>query len=106
MLNNTREVGENEMAPMTVLELEVNNHPGVMSHICGLFSRRAYNLEGIVCITIGSGLTSRMLLQVNEQSKLEQIIKQVKKLPDVFKLTRHDQGHLIFDEIETKLRSS
>jgi len=23
-----------------VLELEVNNHPGVMSHICNLFARR------------------------------------------------------------------
>jgi acetolactate synthase-1/3 small subunit len=27
--------------PQAVLELTVNNHPGVMSHICGLFARGA-----------------------------------------------------------------
>lgn len=32
---------------LTMLRLSVNNHPGVMSHICGLFAGRAYNLEGI-----------------------------------------------------------
>ena len=31
----------------TVLELDVNNHAGVMSHVVGMFSRRAYNVEGI-----------------------------------------------------------
>jgi acetolactate synthase-1/3 small subunit len=81
---------------IAVLELTVNNHPGVMSHICGLFSRRAYNLEGIVCVPIGSGETSRMWLQVNEDRKLEQVIKQVQKLPDVRRVVRHEDGHAVF----------
>jgi len=81
---------------VTVLELTVNNHPGVMSHICGLFSRRAYNVEGIVCVPIGAGATSKMWLQVNEESKLEQVIKQVQKLHDVLALIRHDDGHPVF----------
>ena len=83
----------------TVLELIVNNHPGVMSHICGLFSRRAYNVEGIVCVPIGEGDTSKMWLQVNEEEKLEQVIKQVKKLPDVLNLERHDAGHPVFERL-------
>ena len=29
----------------TVLELDVNNHAGVMSHVVGLSSRRAYNVD-------------------------------------------------------------
>jgi len=86
---------ENQTAIM-VLELTVNNHPGVMSHICGLFSRRAYNLEGIVCVPIGSGEVSRMWLQVNEETKLEQVIKQVQKLPDVLCVERHAAGHAVF----------
>lgn len=87
---------------MTVLELMVNNHPGVMSHICGLFSRRAYNLESIVCLPIVTGEDtaqrgkSRMWLQLNEDMKLEQIIKQVNKLEDVLSVTRHDRGHEVF----------
>ncbi|TKB26009.1 acetolactate synthase small subunit [Desulfopila sp. IMCC35006] len=86
---------ENRSAVM-VLELMVNNHPGVMSHICGLFSRRAYNLEGIVCMPIGAGELSRMWLQVNEELKLEQVIKQVQKLPDVVSVARHAAGHPVF----------
>ncbi len=86
---------ENRSAIM-VLELKVNNHPGVMSHICGLFSRRAYNLEGIVCMPIGTGEVSRMWLQVNEDLKLEQVIKQVQKLPDVLSVERHAAGHQVF----------
>lgn len=81
---------------IAVLELTVNNHPGVMSHICGLFSRRAYNVEGIVCLPVEGTTTSKMWLQVNEETKLEQIIKQVNKLADVICLTRHDEGHKVF----------
>ena len=80
----------------TVLELTVNNHPGVMSHICGLFSRRAYNLEGIVCVPVGTGAISRMWLQVNETEKLEQVVKQVQKLPDVLVVQRYEGGHPVF----------
>ncbi|MFW5771081.1 MAG: ACT domain-containing protein, partial [Spirochaetota bacterium] len=42
-----------------VIELLVNNHPGVMSHITGLIMRRACNIEGILCGTVGDGNTSR-----------------------------------------------
>lgn len=87
--------GDNNSAIM-VLELKVNNHPGVMSHICGLFSRRAYNLEGIVCVPVEAGEVSRMWLQVNEELKLEQVIKQLQKLPDVLSVERHEAGHAVF----------
>ena len=44
-----------EQLTRPVLEIDVNNHPGVMSHVVGLFSRRAYNVEGIICVPVGSG---------------------------------------------------
>ncbi len=71
-----------------VLELIVNNHPGVMYHICGLFSRRSCNLEGILCLPIGDGHQSRMWLLLNSERRLEQIIKQVAKLEDVLNVRR------------------
>jgi len=80
----------------TVLELTVNNHPGVMSHICGLFSRRAYNVEGIVCLPMGSGERSRIWLRVNESTKLMQVMKQLEKLPDVFNVARLESGDDVF----------
>lgn len=84
----------------TILELTVKNHPGVMSHICGLFSRRAYNLEGILCLPAGDGSRSRIWLLVNEDGRLEQIMKQVGKLADVVALRRHGAEHEVFSRLE------
>ena len=67
----------------TIIELKVRNHPGVMSHITGLFSRRAFNLEGIVCAPVGDGTQSRMILLVNKNHRLDQMVKQLNKLYDV-----------------------
>jgi acetolactate synthase-1/3 small subunit len=69
-----------------ILVLTVNNHPGVMSHITGLFSRRAFNLEGILCAPIGDCSKSRMYLLVNEDDRLNQIFSQLSKLYDVLNI--------------------
>jgi len=79
-----------------VLQLEVNNHPGVMSHICSLFARRAYNLEAIACVPVGGGETSRIWLQVDEAERLEQVIKQIRKLPDVRSVSHQEGDHPVF----------
>ena len=70
-----------------IIELTVRNHPGVMSHIAGLFARRAFNLEGIVCKKIGDGTKSQMLLLVNEDHRIEQLVKQLRKLYDVLEVS-------------------
>lgn len=68
-----------------VLELRVRNHPGAMSHITGLFARRAFNLEAIVCVPNAddAGATSTMLLGVADDPRLEQVERQLEKLHDV-----------------------
>ena len=85
--------------PQTVLELDVNNHAGVMSHIVGLFSRRAYNVEGILCMPVGTGRTSRIWLTVNEDARLEQMLRQIEKLEDVLVVHRHGAGHEVFERV-------
>lgn len=83
-----------------VIELTVNNHPGVMSHITGLFSRRAFNLEGILCGRVGDGSTSKIYLLVSKDDRLDQIIKQVKKLYDVLDFKLHeDYNSALFDRV-------
>lgn len=67
----------------TVLALRVRNHPGVMSHICGLFARRAFNLEGILCMPVDDGSESEMWLLVGAVKALDQVLKQLTKLEDV-----------------------
>ena len=90
--------------PRTVLELTVNNHPGVMSHVCGLFARRAYNVEGILCMPIGDGATSRIWLLVNEDARLDQMMKQTEKLHDVRAVRRHPATHEVFTQLEAFFR--
>ncbi|MDR0441739.1 MAG: acetolactate synthase small subunit [Candidatus Accumulibacter sp.] len=87
-----------------ILELEVNNHAGVMSHVVGLFSRRAYNVEGIVCMPIGDGRQSRIWLKVNEETRLEQMIRQIEKLEDVLVVRRHGAEHEVFERVEEFFR--
>lgn len=80
----------------TVLELTVNNHPGVMSHVCGLFSRRAWNMEGIICMPLRNGDTSRIWLLVRDDGRLEQMIRQMLNLHDVLEVRRHGADHEVF----------
>lgn len=87
-----------------VLEIDVNNHPGVMSHVVGLFSRRAYNVEGILCLPVGDGRQSRIWLLVNEDSRLPQMIKQAEKLEDVIAIRRHQADHAVFSDLEAFFR--
>ena len=95
---------ENQALSRTVLELDVNNHAGVMSHIVGLFSRRAYNVEGILVMPVGNGDTSRIWLMVNEEARLEQMVKQVEKLEDVLAVRRHGATHEVFERMEEYFR--
>ena len=83
-----------------ILELSVNNHPGVMSHICNLFARRAFNVEGILCMPVADGTHSRIWLLVCEDSRLEQMIRQLEKLEDVLSVRRHGAEHEVFERLE------
>jgi acetolactate synthase I/III small subunit len=87
-----------------IVELLVQNHPGVMSHITGLFSRRAFNLEGILCGRVGDGSRSRMYLLVRNDDFLEQIIKQLSKLHDVVQVNVHeDYNYEVFNSLDSLL---
>ena len=91
------EIGnEANEAGLYVLKLTVNDHPGVMSHVCGLFARRCYNLEGVMVRSIKGQSDkpgkyekrSLMWLLLNEDEKSEQIIRQTEKLLDVIQIER------------------
>ena len=98
---NTIAKSKNQTGCRAVLELNVNNHTGVMSHVAGLFSRRAYNIEGILCMPVGSGEISRIWLLVNDDERLEQMMKQVAKLEDIYEVRRHEGNHAVFKNLGT-----
>lgn len=83
-----------------ILELTVRNHPGVMTHVCGLFARRAFNVEGILCLPLPDGDHSRIWLQVAEDQRLEQMVSQIDKLEDVIQIIRHQDDPGVFNKLE------
>ena len=80
-----------------VLRLLVRNHPGVMSHVCGLFARRAFNVEGILCMPVSDGSRSVVLLLVHEDDRIEQVVRQLRKLEDVVEVGPLPGGHDAFE---------
>lgn len=86
-----------------VLRLLVRNHAGVMSHVCGLFARRGFNVDGILCVPLGNGDRSAILLLVNEDERLEQVVRQLRKLEDVLDVARSPEGRRAFEAVTTLL---
>ncbi len=84
----------------TILELTVANHPGVMSHIMGLFARRAFNVDAILCLPLPDTECSRVWLRVCEDTRLPQVVSQLEKLADVRSVSRRPAHHTAFQDLE------
>jgi len=86
-------------AEQTVLRLIVRNHPGVMSHLCGLFARRGFNVEGILCVPLDDGASSAVLLLVADDRRNAQIVAQLRKLEDVIEVHPDPAARSTFDAV-------
>lgn len=65
----------------------VENKPGVLSRVSGLFSRRGFNIESLAVGTTENPSMSRMTIVVEgDERDLEQITKQLYKLVDTLKV--------------------
>ncbi len=73
-----------------VLSALVNNKPGVLTKIAGLYARRGYNIESLAVSPTENPGKSRMTIVVNAEDELviRQITAQMDKLIDV--ITVHD----------------
>jgi len=69
------------------LSVLVENKPGVLARIAGLFSRRGFNIDSLAVGPTEHSEISRMTIVVNvEDSPLEQVTKQLNKLVEVIKI--------------------
>jgi acetolactate synthase-1/3 small subunit len=70
-----------------VLSLLVDNQPGVLSRIAGLFSGRGYNIESLcVAETTDPNISRLTIVTKGNQPLIEQIKKQLNKLINVVKV--------------------
>lgn len=78
----------------------VNNQPGVLRRVAGLFSRRGFNIESI---TVGTseeeGLSRMCIVTTGDDNTLEQISKQLYKLIDVIKVVNLSSNPMVGREL-------
>jgi acetolactate synthase-1/3 small subunit len=78
---------DNRKKLKTTLSLLVDNKPGVLSRISGLFSGRGFNIESLcVAETTEPGISRVTLVTDGDTAILEQIKKQLNKLIDIIKV--------------------
>jgi acetolactate synthase-1/3 small subunit len=78
----------------------VENHPGVLSRISGLFSRRGFNIDSLaVGVTDDPAISRITIIAEGNEYTVEQIEKQLNKLIDVIKVRTLDPDELISREL-------
>ena len=99
----TREYGVNTYdSPMNhhILSVLVQNRPGVLARVAGLFARRGYNIFSLAVAPAEEEGRSRITIVVDlDSAPLEQITKQLFKLIDVIKISELDPKRSVEREL-------
>ena len=76
---------------MHTLSVLVENKPGVLARVAGLFSRRGFNIDSLAVGPTENPEVSRMTIRVGVADlPLEQVTKQLNKLVNVLKIVELD----------------
>lgn len=91
-----------------IISMLMENEPGALSRVIGLFSQRGYNIETLnVAPTDDPTLSRLTLTTVGSDLRIEQLTKQLNKLVDVVKLADLTEGaHIERDMMLIKVRAS
>ena len=83
-----------------VIALLMENQPGALSRVVGLFSQRGYNIETLVVAPTNDATLSRLTMSTEGDEKVvEQITKQLDKLIDVVMVTNLSESEFVEREM-------
>jgi acetolactate synthase-1/3 small subunit len=91
-----------------IISILMENEPGALSRVAGLFSARGYNIESLTVAKTEDTTLSRMTIVTRgNDAVIEQIIKQLNKLIDVVKvLDLNDGKHIERELMLIKVKAS
>lgn len=91
-----------------IISVLLENEPGALSRVVGLFSQRGYNIETLnVAPTEDHSLSRLTLTTVGDDHKIEQITKHLNRLVDVVKLVDLSEGaHIERELMLVKVRAT
>jgi len=82
------------------LSVLVENKPGVLSRVAGMFTRRGYNIDSLAVSPTERDDRSRMTITVDaSRFPVEQITKQLDKLINVIKVRDLDPANMVASEL-------
>lgn len=83
-----------------IISILLENEPGALSRVVGLFSQRNYNIESLTVAPTEDRTLSRLTITtIGDDRKIEQITKHLNKLIDVVKLVDLTEGSHIEREL-------
>ena len=89
-----------ETGKTKIISVLVENKPGVLYGVSNLFRRRNFNIESITVGRSEQEGIARMTITVNEDERtVLQVVKQVAKLIDVFKVEELEPGGFVMREL-------
>ena len=78
----------------------VENKFGVLTRVAGLFSGRGYNIDSLNVAPTADQTASRMTIVTRgDEATMDQIVKQLNKLPDVIKVVDFRDGEYVDREL-------
>lgn len=91
-----------------IISILLENEPGALARVVGLFSQRGYNIETLnVAPTEDSTLSRLTLTTMGDDAKIEQVTKQLNKLIEVVKLVDLTEGaHIEREFMLVKLKAA
>src|SRR3546814_5610347 len=88
-----------------VISILLENEPGALSRVVGLFSARGYNIETLTVAPTEDSTLSRMTIVTNGSDEVvEQITKHLNRLVDVVKVVDRSEEHT--SELQSLMRMS
>jgi acetolactate synthase I/III small subunit len=82
------------------LSVLVENKPGVLAHVAGMFSRRSFNISSLAVGPTQDEKVSRMTIVISADSTpVEQVIRQLDKLVRVLKVVELDDEAAVEREL-------
>lgn len=83
-----------------ILSVLVQNKPGVLARVAGLFARRGYNIFSLAVAPTEDDLFSRITIVIDvDSAPVEQIVKQLFKLIEVVKISELDPRRCVEREL-------
>ncbi len=82
------------------ISVMVDNRPGVLARVSGLFARRGFNINSLVVSATQDPAISRMtIVSMGDDAHLMQVVKQLNKLINVITIFDHTEDDLVEREL-------